>query len=145
MTAESLARNHVVAHADTSSSPGIGNIEFRAFPSDGGELTEVGLLEALARVETLLRDWNQSVRQVSEWRDAAARHFAKLTTREREVMDRVLAGHANKVIAFELGVNQRTVENHRAAIMKKSGATSLPELARLAFAADWTVIVAQPS
>jgi DNA-binding CsgD family transcriptional regulator len=56
-----------------------------------------------------------------------------LTPRQREIMDLVLAGRPSKVIAGKLGVSQRTVESHRAAIMKKTGARSLPELARLAF------------
>ncbi|HLZ67766.1 MAG TPA: LuxR C-terminal-related transcriptional regulator [Aliidongia sp.] len=45
------------------------------------------------------------------------------------------AGHPSKNIAADLGVNQRTVENHRASIMKKTGSKSLPALARLALAA----------
>ena len=49
----------------------------------------------------------------------------------------VLAGAPSKNIAADLGISQRTVENHRATIMRKTGARSLPELARLALAADW--------
>jgi two-component system, chemotaxis family, CheB/CheR fusion protein len=50
-------------------------------------------------------------------------------------MDMELAGHPNKNIAADLKLSQRTVENHRAAIMQKTGARSLPALARLAMAA----------
>jgi two-component system CheB/CheR fusion protein len=51
-------------------------------------------------------------------------------------MDLVLAGHPSKNIAADLGISQRTVENHRASIMKKTGSKSLPALARLAVAAE---------
>ena len=59
----------------------------------------------------------------------------KLTARQRQIMDMVLAGHPSKNIAADLSISQRTVENHRASIMKKMGAKSLPALARLALAA----------
>jgi two-component system CheB/CheR fusion protein len=49
----------------------------------------------------------------------------------------VLAGHPSKNIAADLGISQRTVENHRASIMRKTGSRSLPALARLALAATW--------
>jgi two-component system CheB/CheR fusion protein len=68
-------------------------------------------------------------------RSDAARRIAGLTLRQREVMDRVLAGQPSKNIAADLGISQRTVENHRASIMLKTGAKSIPALARLAVAA----------
>ena len=46
-------------------------------------------------------------------------------------MDLVLAGHPSKNIAADLGISQRTVESHRAAIMHRTGAHSIPALARL--------------
>ncbi len=55
----------------------------------------------------------------------------KLTPRQREVLALVLAGHPSKYIAADLCISQRTVENHRAAIMHRTGATSLPALVRL--------------
>jgi two-component system CheB/CheR fusion protein len=61
--------------------------------------------------------------------------IAGLTKREREVMDLVVAGLANKDISARLGINQRTVETHRAAVMKKMGASSLSELVRLEMSA----------
>ena len=59
----------------------------------------------------------------------------KLTRREREVMQMVLEGHQNKNIAADLRISTRTVENHRAKVMKKTGSKSLPALVRLAIAA----------
>jgi two-component system CheB/CheR fusion protein len=51
-------------------------------------------------------------------------------------MERVLAGQPSKNIAAELGISRRTVENHRASIMKRTRSKSLPALARLAMAAE---------
>nr|WP_280818829.1 LuxR C-terminal-related transcriptional regulator [Thiorhodococcus minor] len=51
-----------------------------------------------------------------------------LTAREREVFDRLVAGDANKTIAYDLGISIRTVESHRANIMGKLNAKSLVDL-----------------
>jgi FixJ family two-component response regulator len=60
--------------------------------------------------------------------DAIRQRIALLTPREKEVMQRVVRGHANKVIAMDLGVSQRTVELHRARVMKKLRMRSVAEL-----------------
>ena len=65
----------------------------------------------------------------------AAQQIAALTVRQREIMDRVLAGQPSKNIAADLGISRRTVENHRASIMLKMGVKSIPALVRLAVAA----------
>ena len=62
---------------------------------------------------------------------AAAARLVSLTPRQRQVMTMVLDGHPSKNIAADLNLSQRTVENHRAEIMHRSGCKSLPELARL--------------
>ncbi len=101
------------------------------------------LREALAREEALrhrneeLIQHEEVLHQLLASREDAADRVASLTPREREIMELVLAGHPSKIIAFRLGINQRTVEAHRAAIMKKTGSKSLPALARLALAAAW--------
>ncbi|MEP9351661.1 chemotaxis protein CheB [Xanthobacter sp. KR7-225] len=74
--------------------------------------------------------------QPAGWRAAAVAQLASLTGRQRQILDLVLAGHPSKNIAADLGISQRTVENHRAAIMKKTGAKSLPGLARIVFASS---------
>jgi two-component system CheB/CheR fusion protein len=73
--------------------------------------------------------------KVSVSREAAATRLAGLTARQRQIMGLVLAGHPSKNIAADLGISQRTVENHRAAVMKKTGSHSLSALIRLALAA----------
>ncbi len=69
---------------------------------------------------------------VAEDRAALAARVETLTPREREVMDLVVAGHPNKVVAHRLGIAIRTVEIHRAHVMEKTGARNLSELIRLA-------------
>jgi two-component system CheB/CheR fusion protein len=102
-----------------------GAMDFVEKPVDRGEL--------LASVERALEQ-SRDATKLSAWRESAAKHIAGLTPRQREIMELVLAGHPSKNIAADLGISQRTVENHRAAIMKKTGSKSLPELARLALA-----------
>lgn len=80
--------------------------------------------------------------EVTVRRRAATGRLARLTARQREVMLRVLAGEPTKNIAADLGIGMRTVETHRAEIMHRTGAKSLPALARLVLAAEPTAFVA---
>lgn len=59
----------------------------------------------------------------------------RLTPRERDVLDHLVMGEPNKIIAYNLGISPRTVELHRSRVMDKMEAQSLPELVRLALAA----------
>jgi two-component system CheB/CheR fusion protein len=94
----------------------------------------IGREELLVSIDRAL-ELSQDSNKLQEWRESAATHLAGLTPRQREVMDRVLAGEPSKNIATDLGISQRTVENHRASIMKRTGSRSLPALARLALVA----------
>lgn len=71
--------------------------------------------------------------QYPETGEAAALCLNTLTVRQRQIMDLVLAGERSKNIAVDLGISRRTVENHRATIMERTGSKSIPALARLAF------------
>lgn len=64
-------------------------------------------------------------------KDALRNRYDSLTPREQEVLALVTQGKANKVMAGDLGVSQRTVEIHRARVMEKMGANSLAHLVRM--------------
>ncbi len=63
-------------------------------------------------------------------------HYQALTAREKEIYDALTQGKANKAIAIELGISQRTVELHRARVMEKMTAASFADLLRMKFALD---------
>ena len=88
----------------------------------------------LAAIDSALTRHRQTSGQASG--DAAIRQkLESLSERERQVLDGLVAGHPNKTIAFDLGISPRTVEVHRANVMTKMGAGSLPDLVRMAMAA----------
>lgn len=94
-------------------------------------ISDSHLLEIIERALAHSHD----VANRSLWTAKAVRQIASLTVRQRQIMELVLAGHPSKNIAADLHISQRTVENHRASIMAKTGSRSLPALARLAVAA----------
>jgi PAS domain S-box-containing protein len=89
------------------------------------------LLEAVASALASIRD----IADQDETAGLARTRIAALAPREREVLDGLLAGGTNKTIARDLGISPRTVEAHRARIMERLGAHSLPELVQMALAA----------
>ena len=82
------------------------------------------------RVQLALERSAQAIAQ-RRHRSGTRKHLAELTEREREVMDRVVAGLANKRIADELDISVRTVEVHRARLFEKMNVRSAVELANL--------------
>ncbi len=94
----------------------------------------IGAAGLLASIDRALEGSRDSSKLMA-WQVSAAEHIASLTPRQHQIMDLVLAGHPSKNIAADLGISQRTVENHRASIMRITGTKSLPALARLALAA----------
>jgi len=89
------------------------------------------------RDQDLLDRINHALKQDAENRDMVARRaevlhrLESLTPRERQVMDLVVDGAANKVIAIDLELSERTVEIHRAKVMEKMGARSVAHLVKL--------------
>jgi FixJ family two-component response regulator len=87
--------------------------------------------ELLAAIRGAL-DRNVVMRKSREARRVVERRLATLTTREREVLDRIVTGRLNKQIAAELGTVEKTIKFHRAHIMQKMGARTIAELLSLA-------------
>jgi len=85
------------------------------------------LLDIVQRAIEHDRQQRESHAEVDEWRA----RLESLTPREREVLELVVSGAANKVISSELGVSLKTVEAHRAKVMDKLQASSLSELVRM--------------
>ncbi len=87
--------------------------------------------DLLDRIDQALTTSNEQEQQAAR-KKTVQNQLQTLTPREQEVMQFVVHGSANKVIAMDLGVSQRTVEIHRARVMEKMQARSLAELVRMA-------------
>jgi two-component system response regulator FixJ len=86
--------------------------------------SDTALLALIDRAESLL----EQQRGQLEARERVTRALEALTPREHEIMERVVRGQSNKVIAIDLGISERTVEIHRGRVMKKMGCRSVAEL-----------------
>ena len=85
------------------------------------------LLESIARAI----DTDRNARQDQRERSDIGTRLGALTTRERQVLERLVTGRTNKVVAHELGISARTVEVYRRNVMAKMGADSLSRLVRM--------------
>lgn len=90
-----------------------------------------GYLEVLAIIKKAFQRDAEN-REKHARRSRTADRFAALTKREREVLQRIIAGKPNKIIASELNISVKTVESHRAKVMEKTGVESVAELVQIA-------------
>lgn len=100
-----------------------GAVSFLEKPLDGAVLVET----VASALEHAAKTLDQHRR-----RTAFERRLAKLTPREREILSHLVVGKANKVVAYDLGISERTVEVHRYRLLRKMAVGSVVELARLA-------------
>ncbi len=106
----------------------LGAVDFVQKPANHQQLLE--------RVQDALRRDGEFREQIGDPATVAER-LASLTPREREVLDGLVRGQSNKVIAFNLDVGIRTVETHRARIMEKMQASSVADLVRMTLFVRW--------
>ena len=101
----------------------LGASDFLEKPFDDDALL-VAIRNALDRE----RNRDEQGTRIAEYRS----RLASLSTREREVLEGLVAGHPNKIIAYDLGISPRTVEVYRANVMTKMKASTLSDLVRMA-------------
>jgi len=104
-----------------------GAVDFIEKPFD--DVALLGAIRAALDARPSAQDDNSAKKSEAEAR------LAELSPRERDVLQGLVAGKINKVIAYELSISPRTVEVYRANLMAKTGARSMSELMRLALAA----------
>lgn len=101
------------------------------------QLGAIDFIQKPYREQELLEKIKSALALDAEQRDSLTekneiiRRLEELTPREKEIMDMMIEGHANKVIAIDLDISQRTVEIHRSRVMHKMGTHSLAHLVRM--------------
>jgi len=86
------------------------------------------MLDSIQKAVEFDRQRREAERQHADFRSK----LELLTQREQQIMDMLIGGKANKVIAYELGISQKTVDFHRSNILGKLGVNSVVDLVRLA-------------
>ena len=120
----------VTGHADVPlavEAMRLGAVDFLEKPFD-----DESLIASIRSALTRARQGDQTEAE----RSAASSRIATLSPRERDVLEGLVAGKPNKMIAFDLGISARTVEVYRANVMTKTQAASLSELVRMALIAS---------
>jgi two-component system response regulator FixJ len=120
----------VTGHADVPlavEAMRLGAVDFLEKPFD-----DESLIASIRSALTRARQGDQTEAE----RAAASSRIATLSPRERDVLEGLVAGKPNKMIAFDLGISARTVEVYRANVMTKTQAASLSELVRMALIAS---------
>ncbi|MGD8346443.1 MAG: response regulator [Lysobacterales bacterium] len=100
--------------------------------------------EIIGKVQAAIEDYRAGQRELAELQDLRER-VASCTPREREVMELLARGLPNKGVADSLGISPRTVEIHRANVMQKMSADSLPSLVRMVTLLESRSAVRNPS
>jgi len=109
----------------------LGAVDFLKKPFTPEELVKV-VQEALQRSQTTHADASQ--------KSFVRSRLARLSPRERELLDAIVAGNSTKMVADRLGISARTVDHHRASLMEKMQASNVADLVRMAVEADYKTV-----
>ena len=141
---EELARRGVALPVIAMAAPGDSGVAIRAMKLGAVDFLEkpVAEEELVAAVERAIEAWRFDEDRLQA-RAAAETRLQRLSPRERQILQGLLAGLPNKAIARTLGLSPRTVEMHRANMMDDLGLTSLPEALRLAIDAGLAPLAEQ--
>lgn len=117
--------------------PGVAIVFMTAWPTTANAVDSVRRYGGLDYLEKPIDEVRliAAIREGATWsrrRRDIARRTATLTPRERQVFDLLVQGHPNKVVADRLGLSPKTIEDHRAAVIAKTGANGLARLIALA-------------
>ena len=92
--------------------------------------------QSLPHLVRMVLEIGKRAEQNKKMAPQAAQRIERLTSREKEVFEGLVVGHSNRVIADRLSISPRTVEIHRARVMKKMQAQSLSHLVQMAFSIE---------